>query len=147
MRRVDWKDFVFVQPPPPQSPPPCPTPRAVECPCVSSLQTIYLLLKWIHYIWRSGLSFNLEHIGKRREKKNPLGFIFPASAILLWLCSEICFHQADSIRELGNEKRAIELDGEGGGEGGAGGGIVSEESAEKLRKGWVGGWGGGVSLI
>lgn len=46
------------------------------------------------------------------KKKNPLGFIFPASAILLWCCSEICFHQADSIRELGNEKSAIELDEE-----------------------------------
>lgn len=45
-----------------------------------------------------------------KKKKNPLGFIFPASAILLWCCSEICFHQADSIRELGNEKSAIELD-------------------------------------
>lgn len=51
-------------------------------------------------------------------KKNPLGFIFPASAILLWCRSEICFHQADSIRELGNEKSAIELDEEGRGEDG-----------------------------
>lgn len=49
-------------------------------------------------------------------KKNPLGFIFPASAILLWCCSEICFHQADSIRELGNEKSAIELNEERRGE-------------------------------
>lgn len=71
-------------------------------------------MKWIHYIWRSGLIFNLEHI----EKKNPLGFIFPASAILLWCCSEICFHQADSIRELGNEKSAIELNEERRGEDG-----------------------------
>lgn len=62
------------------------------------------------------------------KKKNPLGFIFPASAILLWCCSEICFHQADSIRELGNEKSAIELDEEGRGkdgekEGGGGRGV------------------------
>lgn len=53
----------------------------------------------------------LEKKEREREKKNPLGFIFPASAILLWVCSEICFHQADSIRELGNEKSAIESDG------------------------------------
>lgn len=92
----------------------------------SSQQTISLLLKWIHYIWRSGLIFNLEHIGrKKREKKNPLGFIFPASAILLWVCSEICFHQADSIRELGNEKSAIESDGE---RRGRGGGHCAEQS-------------------
>lgn len=88
-----------------------------ECVPASSQQTISLLLKWIHYIWRSGLIFNLEHT----EKKNPLGFIFPASAILLWVCSEICFHQADSIRELGNEKSAMESDG---GEEECGGGRV-----------------------
>lgn len=95
-------------------------------------------MKWIHYIWRSGLSFNLEHIEK---KKNPLGFIFPASAILLWRCSEICFHQADSIRELGNEKSAIELDEEKRGEDGARegrrgivGGREQEEIAKRGRK-------------
>lgn len=101
-------------------------PERPECVPASSQQTISLLLKWIHYIWRSGLIFNLEHIEKKKErerKKNPLGFIFPASAILLWVCSEICFHQADSIRELGNEKSAIESDG-------------------GRRGSWVGGWGG-----
>lgn len=110
---------------------------------MSSLQTIYLLLKWIHYIWRSGLSFNLEHIGKRKKKKNPLGFIFPASAILLWLCSEICFHQADSIRELGNEKRAIELDEEEWGGGGEGRHCEGGEHQEIAK----GQGEGGVSLI
>lgn len=108
---------------------------------MSSLQTIYLLLNWIHYIWRSGLSFNLEHIGKRK-KKNPLGFIFPASAILLWLCSEICFHQADSIRELGNEKRAIELDEEEWGVRGVGRHCEGGDHEEIVK-----GVGGGVTLI
>lgn len=68
---------------------------------------------------------------KKKRKKNPLGFIFPASAILLWVCSEICFHQADSIRELGNEKSAMELDG-GGGEGG---GIVQRRAGRNGREG------------
>lgn len=62
-------------------------------------------------------------------KKNPLGFIFPASAILLWCCSEICFHQADSIRELGNEKSAIELNEERRGED-----RVREREMERGRK-------------
>lgn len=78
---------------------------------------------------------------KKKEKKNPLGFIFPASAILLWVCSEICFHQADSIRELGNEKSAIESDGERRGEGGGagggvvGGGIVQSRAGRNGREG------------
>lgn len=74
---------------------------------------------------------------KKKKKKNPLGFIFPASAILLWCCSEICFHQADSIRELGNEKSAIELDEEGRGEDGekGWGWHCGEESKKKLQGG------------
>ena len=74
-----------------------------------------------------------------KKKKNPLGFIFPASAILLWCCSEICFHQADSIRELGNEKSAIELDEEGRGEDGekgsrGGGGALGGGKEEEIAR-------------
>lgn len=73
----------------------------------------------------------------KKKKKNPLGFIFPASAILLWVCSEICFHQADSIRELGNEKSAMESDGweEGWGWGVWGGGIVQRRAGRNGREG------------
>lgn len=63
-------------------------------------------------------------------KKNPLGFIFPASAILLWCCSEICFHQADSIREQGNEKSAIEEERRG----------EDGEREREREEGIVGGW-------
>lgn len=70
---------------------------------------------------------------KKKKKKNPLGFIFPASAILLWVCSEICFHQADSIRELGNEKSAMELDGGGGG-GEREGALCREEQVEMAER-------------
>lgn len=91
--------------------------------CVSKCVYVFLCLHYKQYLrcWNgsttSGGQALYSILSTVRKKKNPLGFIFPASAILLWCCSEICFHQADSIRELGNEKSAIEWCGRGGGRG------------------------------
>lgn len=107
--------------------------------CVSECVYIFLCLHYKQYLccWNGSTTSGGQALYSILStlKKNPLGFIFPASAILLWCCSEICFHQADSIRELGNEKSAIELAEERKGWGlGLGGGDCGKESKEKLQK-------------
>lgn len=104
-----------------------------ECVPAPSQQTISLLLKWIHYIWRSGLIFNLEHVGKKKkkEKKSIRVHLSCISHSIVGLQWDL-FSSGRFNTWAGQWK---ERNGVGWGWGGEGGGIVQRRAGRNGREG------------